>query len=303
MITRVRKADGSWRYGYEAFDRWVSFMLDDVGIDGLVSCYGMIPWSLRFDYFDEATNRVEFVRAEPGQQAYADYWQPFLRDFTAHLKERGWFGRTAIAMDERSMEAMREAIAVIRQADPDFKISLAGGYHPEILDDLHYCAVPFGVDFPDSVKAVRRLRGQLSCVYTCCSEAFPNLFTFSDPAEAAWTAIHAAAAGYDGFLRWAYNSWTADPLRDSRFRLFAAGDTYQVYPGPRSSIRFEKLVEGLQAAEKIRLLRADLAARGERRKLERLEQAVARFTTDGLKTTGLTAAGMVADLARLLNSL
>ncbi len=303
MITRVRKIDGTWHYGYDAFDRWVGFMLDEVGIDGLVSCYGMIPWSLRFDYFDEAANRVEFVEAAPGDEAYADYWLPFLRDFAAHLKQQGWFARTAIAMDERSMEAMREAIKIIRTADPDFKISLAGGYHPEILDDLHYSAVPFGVEFPDSVLAARRSRGQISCVYTCCSEAFPNLFTFSDPAEATWTAIHAAAAGYDGYLRWAFNSWTARPLHDSRFRLFAAGDTYQVYPGPRSSIRFEKLVEGLQAAEKLRLLREDLAARGERRKLDRLDRAVARFTADGMKTTRMTAAEMVEELNALLNSL
>lgn len=135
-------------------------------------------------------------------------------------------------MDERPMEAMREAIKVIKQADPEFKITLAGNYHPEIQSDLYYLSIPYGHKFPENVKAERERKGQISTVYTCCSEAFPNTFTFSDPAEATWTALHAIAGGYDGYLRWAVNSWTADPLRDSRFRTWAAGDTYSIYPGP-----------------------------------------------------------------------
>ena len=47
----------------------------------------------------------------------------------------------------------------------------------------------------------------------------------------------------DGYLRWAYNSWPLEPLLDSRFRSWAGGDTYLVYPGARSCIRFERLIE------------------------------------------------------------
>lgn len=47
----------------------------------------------------------------------------------------------------------------------------------------------------------------------------------------------------------------ADPLTDSRFRAWLAGDTYLVYPDARSSIRFERLREGIQDAEKIRILK------------------------------------------------
>ena len=34
--------------------------------------------------------------------------------------------------------------------------------------------------------------------------------------------------------------------------------SYTVYPGARSSIRFERLMEGIQDAEKIRIVRAEL---------------------------------------------
>ena len=187
---------------------------------------------MTFDYYDEATSRVQFINVKPGDAEYTEYWGSFLKDFSRHLRKKGWFEKTAISMDERPMEAMREAIKVIKQADPEFKITLAGNYHPEIQSDLYYLSIPYGHKFPENVKAERERKGQISTVYTCCSEAFPNTFTFSDPAEATWTALHAIAGGYDGYLRWAVNSWTADPLRDSRFRTWAAGDTYSIYPGP-----------------------------------------------------------------------
>ena len=66
---------------------------------------------------------------------------------------------------------------------------------------------------------------------------------------------YAAAYGYDGFLRWAYDAWPADPVRDARHVLWPAGDTFLVYPGADSSIRFEKLREGIVDFEKIRIVR------------------------------------------------
>lgn len=297
MVFRMKKIDGTWAFDYTVFDKWVDFMLNDVGIDGTISCYTMIPWALRFDYFDQATNRVLFIEARPGDAAYADYWGAFLGDFSRHLREKGWFERTAISMDERPMEAMREAIKVIKAADPQFKITLAGNYHDEIQADLYYLSIPYGHKFPDDVKAERERKGQISTVYTCCAEAFPNTFTFSDPAEATWTILHAVAGGYDGYLRWAVNSWTKDPLRDSRFRTWAAGDTYSIYPGPRSSIRFERLVEGLQDAEKIRILREELTGS----RLAKLNKTVALFTPEGLAATQLSAPEMIGMLNEVLN--
>ena len=297
MVFRMKKLDGTWVFDYTVFDKWVDFMLNDVGIDGTISCYTMIPWALRFDYFDQATNRVLFIEARPGDAAYADYWGVFLKDFSRHLREKGWFERTAISMDERPMDAMREAIKVIKAADPQFKITLAGNYHEEIQADLYYLSIPYGHKFPEDVKAERERKGQISTVYTCCAEAFPNTFTFSDPAEATWTILHAVAGGYDGYLRWAVNSWTKDPLRDSRFRTWAAGDTYSIYPGPRSSIRFERLVEGLQDAEKIRILREELTGS----RLAKLNKTVALFTPEGLAATQLSAPEMIGMLNEILN--
>lgn len=304
MIFRMKKLDGTWVYDYTVFDKWVEFMMNEVGIKDLISCYTMIPWALSFDYFDQATNQVQFIKAAPGDAAYTEYWGTFLKDFSRHLHEKGWFEKTAISMDERPMEAMREAIKVIKAADPEFKITLAGNYHEEIQGDLYYLSIPYGNQFPADVKAERERKGQISTVYTCCTEAFPNTFTFSEPAEAPWTVLHAVAGGYDGYLRWAVNSWPKDPLRDSRFRTWAAGDTYSIYPGPRSSIRFERLVEGLQACEKIYLLRKELAAKGASGKLEKLNGKLSEFTPEGwIKIHKKSPARMVNEMNELLNGM
>ncbi len=302
MVTRIKHIDGSWSYDYAVFDKYVDFMMNDVGINRLISCYTMIPWDLSFDYYDEATNRIQFVKAKPGDEAYTEYWFNFLKDFSRHLRQKGWFDKTCIAMDERPMDHMQTAIKVIKDADPEFKISLAGIYHDEIERDLYYYSIAYGNKFPEDVMARRRAEGKVSTYYNCCTEGFPNSFTFSAPAEAAWMAIHALAGGYDGYLRWSYNSWTIDPLRDSRFRTWAAGDCYCVYPGPRSSIRFERLVEGLQDMEKIVQLRREYQRKGQTAKLERLNRIVEQFTPEKTPASkAAKAAGMVEELEKLLN--
>ncbi|GHT41591.1 hypothetical protein AGMMS49965_11620 [Bacteroidia bacterium] len=293
MVGKTKKIDGSWAYDYTVFDQWVEFM-QSVGIDQQINCYTIIPWALSFDYIDQATNRVLYVKAQPGDALYNEYWGSFLTDFAKHLRQKGWFEKTTIAMDERGLKDMKEAIKVIKKADAAFKISLAGNYHSEIEKDLYDYCIAVGQKFPADVKADRTKAGKISTVYNCCSEPRPNTFTFSPPAEATWLGWFAHAGNYDGYLRWSYNSWTKDPLQDSRFRTWAAGDCYIVYPN-RSSIRMERLIEGIQDYEKIRILKAEFASQGKSAKLKQLEQILSRFTIEELTAKG---AGQMVEMAR-----
>jgi hypothetical protein len=104
------------------------------------------------------------------------------------------------------------------------------------------------------VKA-RTARDQTTTYYICCNPAKPNTFLFSPPIEGRWISWYSAAHGYNGFLRWAYDAWPEDPMRDARYGSWAAGDCYLVYPGGNSCIRFEKLREGIADYEKIRIIR------------------------------------------------
>jgi hypothetical protein len=105
----------------------------------------------------------------------------------------------------------------------------------------------------------RSASGRSSTYYICCTPAKPNTFVFSPPAEGRWLGWYAKAYGYDGLLRWAYDAWVADPGRDARHIFWPAGDAYMVYPGAASSIRFEKMREGIVDFEKLKILEAKAA--------------------------------------------
>jgi len=300
MIKWTRKRDGSWAFDYSIFDKWVQFMMD-LGIRKEITCFSMIPWNLKFYYYDEAAGKDTFIVAKPGSAEYSAHWKPMLADFVKHLKAKGWFNITTIAMDERPMEAMREAFKVIHSVDRNMKVSLAGNYHPEIQANLADLCVASNQVIPADVMAERKQKGQITTFYTYCHEGYPNTFSFSPPAEATWLSWHSAMKGYDGYLRWAYNSWVEKPMQDSRFRTWAAGDTYFVYPGVRSSIRFERLREGVQDYEKIRLLREEFTRNNNQAGLQQLKDIMAPFQLDALKT--VPAADMVNKAKEQLNTL
>ena len=273
MVTWVKKADGTWWYDFTIFDRWVEFMMS-CGIDKEITCFSMIPWKLSFRYYDQATHSHKYINCAPGEEAYAQFWGGMLSAFSAHLKEKGWFEKTFISMDERSLQQMQAAIKVIKEYAPGMKISMAGNYHPEIEADIYdYCLdiYAYGAYTPE-LLAARRAQGKVSTYYTCCSAEYPNLFTFSDPADAAFIALEALAKDLDGYLRWAYNSWTVTPEEDSRFTAWPAGDTYVIYPFSISSVRWERLIQGIQLFEKYRILLAEAKAAGNAQRVAELEQ-------------------------------
>lgn len=299
MVLKTKTLDGAWKYDYTVFDRWVEFMMN-CGITKQINCYTLVPWALNFDHFDSSLNKTVKIHAEPGSKEYEAYWLPFLTDFARHLKEKGWFDKTTIAMDERPMKSMEAALAIIHKADKNYKVSGAIKYFPNIEPQIHDLCLAYGETLPEKVLKRRQEEGKITTYYTCCSEAYPNTFTFSAPAEAEWIPWHALAINVDGYLRWAYNSWTSSPLQDTRFRSWAAGDCFLVYPGG-SSIRFERLVEGIQDVEKARILRQEFKQKGETSKLKRLNEAIGKFIPDNLH--GLNATQMVEEGRKALQTL
>ncbi len=287
MVTKIRRIDGTWLYDYTIFDRWVEFMFS-LGIDRQINCYSMIPWALQFDYIDQATSSPATFQAAPGSEEYNEYWGAFIADFARHLKAKGWFEKTMIAMDERPLESMQAVLGLIRKVEPAFKISLAGNYHEPVIYDIVDFSETFSgkQEFPESAKTKRKELGLTTTFYTCCAEAHPNMFVISNPDEAAWLGWFAQADGYDGYLRWAYNSWTLDPLTDARFRTWPAGDCFVVYPGGRGSVRFSKLVEGIQDFEKVRILRSRWQETGDEAKLGQLTGILKSFTSETVLAEG-----------------
>lgn len=300
LIKWTKKKNGSWVYDYSLFDKYIAFVMS-CGINQRINCYSMVPWKIAFQYYDESIGKDTVFTGGIGTSEYNVLWSAMLKDFTKHLKAKGWFSITAIAMDERPMPAMQAVIKLLKEIDKDWKIALAGDYHPEIEKDIFDYCIASRWQFPEEVLQARQQQGKLSTWYTCCTEKYPNGFTFSPSAEHVWIGWYTAAKNMDGYLRWAYNSWPKAPLYDSRFTAWPAGDTYQVYPGPISSIRFEKLIEGIQDFEKIRILKAQYKNNRDETKLKELEAALSVFKIE--KLSQITAEEMISKAKVALNTL
>ena len=263
MILWTKHEDGSWSYNYEVFDRWVEFMMS-LGIDKYINCYSMLPWGdCTLDYHDVAVgNKLRQINTAPGKPEYEAAWGPFLKDFSKHLREKGWLEKTNIAIDERKPADIDEAVRILRKYAPELGFAMADNHdsykrYNEIMRDVCVGQKHTVADHSDILT--RRAKGLTTTFYVCCTTLFPNAYTNSEPYESELLCAYGIAHDYDGMLRWAYNSWPARPEYDSRFRRWASGDTFIVYPGVRSSMRFERLIDGIEFSEKVTTLRTKYA--------------------------------------------
>lgn len=228
---------------FRTFDEYVSFCLD-CGLGPDISCYSLCPWTLG--------REIDAAKLE-------ERWGGFLDRFVAHLKDKGWFAQTLMAMDERAPEDVKKVADFVRRHAPGMRISMAGNRKPSDFEGIDidvYAQILGHVDegFLREIPA-RRAKGFVTTHYVCCGPSRPNTFMSSGPGEAFWLGVCPALLGLDGFLRWAWNSWPRDPRKDASYGDWAAGDTFLCYPGGEPSWRFLELRNGIIAAEKIRLLK------------------------------------------------
>lgn len=264
MVEHVREADGTWRFDYAVFDRYVEFALS-CGITGQINCYSLLTWSGRLYYTDAATGDERFLLCDTAGPEFAEYWAPFLRDFERHIAAKGWLERARLAVDEAPAPMMQAMTELVRAHAPRLRISLAGNQAPSHYTGLDLAEFSIILDHASDELlrdiAARRAEGRITTFYVCLDPKRPNTFVKSPPAEAVWIGYYTAVNGYDGFLRWAWTTWPENPLRDTTYwghpyhPYLPAGDTFLLYPGPRSSVRWELLRDGFEEWEKLRLLR------------------------------------------------
>ena len=254
MIEWIKQKNGTWKFDYSIFDQYVELAMS-VGIDEAITIYTPIPWGERFRYLDEKTGNYVYERWQPTSDTFRMNWNAFLTDLKNHLEKKGWFNKTYLGVNENAMEQTLSAIKVIKAHSQKWRITYAGDWHTELDSLLNDYSAVYGKEPNVNEVDKRSAHSRTSTFYICCTPPKPNTFIFSPPIEGRWLGWYTYAHHYDGFLRWAYDAWPADPLRDARFGSWAAGDCFVMYPGANSSIRFEKLREGIVDYEKIRLLK------------------------------------------------
>ena len=267
MVKWIQKEDGTFTYDYTDFDYFVE-LCSECGINGRILAFSMADWANRITYYSEKRGRVVSESPVPGSKRWKTLWTGFLKAFMEHTKEKGWFERVHMAMDERPadvVETVLDAVESVRDENGScFKTALAvftfdTEYMFDRVTDLSL-AIAMDPAKLQAVTAHRRELGLATTFYTCgaqCS-ALSN-----PPYESVYSIWYTAKMGADGLLRWAYDAFNADPLDTSEHRLFAAGDIYLIYPDVRgsaapaahSSARFEMLSEGVRDVTKLRWLR------------------------------------------------
>lgn len=272
MIKWTRRADKRFSFDFTDFDKWVTFCRG-VGLGDKIICYSLIPWGHRVTYYDEKKQALKTAAPRPGTRKYKKLWTPFLQALCAHAKEKGWYDQIYIGIDERKhMEKAYDLIDAVTGAfGPPLKKAAAmdhfsAKYFP-LIDRMASVSVgsePLKKAAGD-YRALAKRRGEKgdlqTTIYTCVGH-FPNSFTYSMPAESYWTIFFSAAQGANGFLRWAYDAWVKDPLRDTTHVSFESGDCFLVYPDEpdavqpetKSSVRLEKLAQGMRDINKLLFL-------------------------------------------------
>ena len=301
MIIWTKDKKGNWSFDYTVFDRYVEMMME-LGIKKQINCYSMLPWNNRLNWY-ENNELFKVSSINPKSERYEEMWSAFLQDFVKHLKEKGWLEITNIATDERSPEEMEIVVNLIKKYAPELGFAMADNKASfRRIPNVRDCCVAQRQGFLTREEInERRAKGYVTTFYVCCSTYFPNSFTYSQPWESELLSWHAISKDYDGQLRWAYNSWPARPEYDSRFRTMASGDTYQVYPYARTSMRFERLRDGIEAYEKIKILRKKYSDRSD--VLAPLEKKLEKMATMRLTDTNLPWHAMMEEVAGMLNSI
>lgn len=272
MIKWRRRADRSFDFDFSQFDRWVEFC-HSIGLGDKIVCYSLIPWGNRIRYYDEKKKKERCIAPRTGTRKYKKVWRQFLQALVDHADEKGWFDDLYIGIDERAaMKKAYDLIDTVRNRDGKLlKKSAAmnhfnAKYFP-LIDRMASVSVgsePLKGSMADYKQLCARRAGNpdlRTTVYTCVGH-FPNSFTYSMPGESYWTIFFSAAMGANGYLRWAYDAWVKDPLRDTTHTSFESGDCFLIYPDeadaadptPRTSVRLEKLAEGMRDINKLLML-------------------------------------------------
>ncbi|MGT2951211.1 hypothetical protein BU202_08840 [Streptococcus cuniculi] len=271
MVKWICSIDGSFSFDYTDFDKWVTFNRT-LGLGDKIVAYSLVPWTNSIRYFDERHQTYKVLDVQVGTTAYEIVWRMFLKDFMCHVEEKGWKDFIYIGIDERGFHEQAFDLIESVVGDDGLPFKIAGAMDSFVskkplamrVTDLTVGSVAikaYLTEFENLIKEREKLNLRTT-MYTCTGH-IPGNFSLSDPGESYWTMLYAASVGVKGYLRWAYDSWVENPLEDTTHNAFEAGDTFLIFPDERtaphprskSSLRLEKLAEGVRDVNKILMLK------------------------------------------------
>lgn len=253
MVKWTKAKDGSWKFDYTDFDKWVALNMQN-GVDGKIRCYSIAAWNTKIVYLNEANGKTGSIVAETGSKLWKEMWSAFITDFMKHVKEKGWFDITYLAMDERSTEEIAAVVELVNSIKDEngksLKLSMAINrlYSIDYFDYFEDLSISSSQrNKLGSLVADRAAKGLTTTFYTCGATAGSLR---NQPYETIDFFYYLYKSGCDGYLRWAFDAFPDDPLKDTTHWKFVAGDQNLIYPDEiaedatvRSSVRYQIMIE------------------------------------------------------------
>ena len=266
MVKWTKNADGSFTYDYSDFDAWVSFC-KEMGLGEKIVAYGIAPWHGSFTYWENDVLKYEAYSV--GNARYNEVWTAFLTNFAAHLEEKGWKENVYIGIDERGVSEaafnVAEAAGLKTAADID-NISNHWAIAQRVTDlNVGDTAAQSNAAVFAKLLKIRNEKGYTTTLYSC-TEHQPGNFSLSSPVESYWAVLNAGMMGAQGFNRWAFDAWVADPLTDATHNSFEPGDCFVIFPDDKNaenptskySVRLARMAEGIRDVNKLAQMVADV---------------------------------------------
>ncbi len=304
LVKWIRKSNGVVTADFTNFDKWVGF-LHSKGISSQIDCYAYEPNISNRISFWRDLNKQELDVKEVEVSTDANLLKACYRQIIEHLEDKHWFDKTVFVVNEGQTNEVAGLKELLQAINKDVKLELlAHEWTSGLLKDVYAANVPSQFSNLKEWFRVRHQKGLETSYQIDSKSRFPNIFLHSPSAESAWFGWYAAAQDIDGIHLNEFNSWGDRPLTEARFRNQSSGSNYIIYPGGRSSVRFERLIEGIQDYEKIMLMREELTAidnDSSRQKLELLNEVLSDFVIDRIPRE--SASQMVNEGQQLLERL
>ncbi|MBQ9848764.1 MAG: DUF4091 domain-containing protein [Clostridia bacterium] len=266
MIAVTRNRSGALEFDFSVMQRYID-LCAEYGIDECISVFGLVniwdtceyggkrtapdyPDGVHIRVFDEESGAFDYLRSAAEVDEY-------IKALESYYISTAQIDRVRIAADEPAdIEAYRKSLEHIKGTAPAFKYKTAIN-HAEFVNEFGkdiYDFAPYISAMYSEYDALMQFKAEMPekrfLYYVCCAPEIPNSFLRSELTDCYFIGALAAYAKMDGFLRWSYTVWTEDPLNDSRFGPFPAGDLCLVYPAkngaPLLTLRWKALYRGIK---------------------------------------------------------
>ncbi len=269
LIRSTLTAEGKLHLDFSAFDRFAQVFWDTGRMDlletGFVAEHGEGGWSSPEIRLQGATVKDESTGQEKRLTA-EEYLPRFLPALVAHLREKGWLGKTIFHIcDEPSSHnvmAWREASDFVHRHAPELQ-RVDAIETPHCLSRLEIWVPKLDhlATWQQAYEEAQRQGNELWFYTVGIFQGGSLMNKTVDVPLIDTRLMHWLNYRYDlkGYLHWGFNAWTDDPWNSPGKHR---GDGWHVYPkrdGLLNSLRWEQMRCGLQDYECLWLLEDKIA--------------------------------------------